>query len=1219
MSVVSRVRSAVSRMSGRSALTAPVTAVVAASLLLGGSVAWSRTDAHLVAHDSSTANGTHEHNPALPAAAMEPAPPPLPRDGWTVAASDEEVSGGSGRAANVLDGDPVTFWQSKGSAPAVPLPHTLTIDTKVTQNITGFRYLPRADVENGRIGSFEITVSTNGTTWGAPVAHGTWADSSAEKTATFAAASARYVRLRATTEAGNRGSWSSATEINLVGQGSGNLTTQAVATGSSGSWGPTINFPLVPAAAALLPGNKLLTWSAYSPTTFGGSNGYTQTSILNLTTGAVSQTQVANTGHDMFCPGTSMLPDGRILISGGSNSSKTTLYNPGTNTWTAGPAMKIARGYQSNVTTSSNEVFTIGGSWSGGIGNKHGEVWSEAGGWRTLPNVLVDNIVTDDPAEHHADNHPWLFAAPGGRVFHAGPSRQMNWISTTGAGSIASAGLRSDSAHAMNGDAVMYDVGKILTMGGATAYKNTPATARAYTIDINNGATAARTADMAFSRSFANGVALPDGQVLVVGGQATPVQFTDTGARMAPEIWNPETGQWTTLAQMAIPRTYHSVAVLLPDARVFVGGGGLCDGECTTNHLDGEIFTPPYLLNADGSARVRPEIVSAPATAAPGSTISVTTGSPTTNFSLMRMSTVTHTVNTDQRRIPLTATAVSGNTASLALPADTGVLVPGNYLLFAVDATGVPSVASTINIAAQQPPPPPSSGTVTAVSSTTANATTASTTVALTKPAGATAGDVLVASFTADKNPTVAVPAGWTAIVNGLSISSGARVFAYYRVVGSADPATYTWTLSTAVKWGAGVTAYRGVDTTTPLDSAVATAVSTTYRATSIAVPSVTTASNGAMLVGGLGFDSSTPGTTPPTGWTERWETVAGGQIAEQADRTQTTAGASGTATWTFSSAKAVAAWRTALKPAGTVVPPPDPTAPVASFTATPTSGTVPLPVGFTDTSTGGPTSWAWDFGDGDTATTQNASHTYTAAGTYTARLTATNAGGSTSSTRTITVDPGGGTPPPGITLRSSRTASTETATTTVSLPAPAGITAGDVLVASFTADKNPTAAVPAGWTAITNGLSISSGARVFAYYRVAGSSDPATYTWTLSTAVKWGGGITAYTGVNTTTPLDSAVATAVNTTYTATSIAVPGVTTASNGALLIGGLGFDSSSPAATAPTGWTERWETSGGQVAEQADRTQPAAGATGTATWTFSSAKAVAAWRTALKPAS
>ena len=75
--------------------------------------------------------------------------------------------------------------------------------------------------------------------------------------------------------------------------------------------------------------------------------------------------------------------------------------------------------------------------------------------------------------------------------------------------------------------------------------------------------------------------------------------------------------------------------------------------------------------------------MAAPASATPGSTIAVTTGAPTTKFSLMRMSTVTHTVNTDQRRIPLTATAVSGNTASLTLPSDTGVLVPGNYLLFA--------------------------------------------------------------------------------------------------------------------------------------------------------------------------------------------------------------------------------------------------------------------------------------------------------------------------------------------------------------------------------------------------------------------------------------------------------------------------------------------------------------------------------------------------------
>jgi PKD repeat protein len=81
-------------------------------------------------------------------------------------------------------------------------------------------------------------------------------------------------------------------------------------------------------------------------------------------------------------------------------------------------------------------------------------------------------------------------------------------------------------------------------------------------------------------------------------------------------------------------------------------------------------------------------------------------------------------------------------------------------------------------------------------------------------------------------------------------------------------------------------------------------------------------------------------------------------------------------------------------------------TAPTASFTATPTSGTAPLVVGFTDTSTGNPTSWSWNFGDpgsggANTSTLQNPSHTYNGGGAFTVTLTATNATGSDSSTQT--------------------------------------------------------------------------------------------------------------------------------------------------------------------------------------------------------------------------
>jgi len=68
---------------------------------------------------------------------------------------------------------------------------------------------------------------------------------------------------------------------------------------------------------------------------------------------------------------------------------------------------------------------------------------------------------------------------------------------------------------------------------------------------------------------------------------------------------------------------------------------------------------------------------------------------------------------------------------------------------------------------------------------------------------------------------------------------------------------------------------------------------------------------------------------------------------------------------------------------------------PTAQFVGSPTSGTVPLTVNFTDQTTGTPNAWSWNFGDGGTAATQNPSHQYTSAGTYTVTLTASNACGS--------------------------------------------------------------------------------------------------------------------------------------------------------------------------------------------------------------------------------
>ena len=91
-------------------------------------------------------------------------------------------------------------------------------------------------------------------------------------------------------------------------------------------------------------------------------------------------------------------------------------------------------------------------------------------------------------------------------------------------------------------------------------------------------------------------------------------------------------------------------------------------------------------------------LADAPATAALGSAITVSTSGSTPSFALVRMGAVTHSVNGDQRRIPLVPSTVDGVSYTLDIPADAGVVLPGSYLLFALDAQGTPSIARTIRI-----------------------------------------------------------------------------------------------------------------------------------------------------------------------------------------------------------------------------------------------------------------------------------------------------------------------------------------------------------------------------------------------------------------------------------------------------------------------------------------------------------------------------------------
>jgi len=297
-------------------------------------------------------------------------------------------------------------------------------------------------------------------------------------------------------------------------------------------------------------------------------------------------------------------------------------------------------------------------------------------------------------------------------------------------------------------------------------------------------------------------------------------------------------------------------------------------------------------------------------------------------------------------------------------------------------------------------------------------------------------------------------------------------------------------------------------------------------------------------------------------------------------------------------------------------------TAPVASFTASSTSGPAPLSVQFSDTSTGSPASWSWDFGDGGTADTQNATHVFNSAGSYTVTLTVTNGAGSdTSAGTTVTVGSSGSTSTGSIVVGATVSASSASSAGSVVVDRPAGVQAGDVLLAGVTVANNPSVTVaPSGWSTVTAPLSAGTQARVFAYYHVVSdpASEPASYSWTLSHSQPWSAGITDFRGVDTATPFDTAVSTRVQ-TGTVTSLSVPGVTTVTGGALLVGGVGKHSTTAGTTPPGGWAEAFDENTGQLAELASQSSSAAGATGTATWAFDSGSGSAAgWLTALRPA-
>ena len=244
------------------------------------------------------------------------------------------------------------------------------------------------------------------------------------------------------------------------------------------------------------------------------------------------------------------------------------------------------------------------------------------------------------------------------------------------------------------GTSAMYLPWKILKTGTSvdTDAPTVPTANTAYVLDMTQASPVWRqVASMANARTYHLETILPDGNVLVTGGGPTTAA-TDLANGIRPaELWSPASETFTTLASMNASRLYHSIALLMPDGRVLISGGGrAADGAAPTDQLNCEFYWPPYLFKGP-----RPVIGSAPATLTYNQTFSVQSADAgrIAKVSLMRLGAVTHAQNMSQRFVPLSFT-VSGSTLTVNAPVDSNLAPPGYYMLFLVDGNGVPSVAA---------------------------------------------------------------------------------------------------------------------------------------------------------------------------------------------------------------------------------------------------------------------------------------------------------------------------------------------------------------------------------------------------------------------------------------------------------------------------------------------------------------------------------------------
>ena len=471
----------------------------------------------------------------------------------------------------------------------------------------------------------------------------------------------------------------------------------------AGAWSTVLDWPVIAIHAVVSADGKVVTWGNSTAAPPNNANHYYDVWDPSLGTGSGSHVRTANPHDKIFCSGQYVSPTtGEILTFGGTKypggSAQLGSFDPETLTLNdVEDPMAYPRWYPTATVLQDNRALLQGGTDVDFDGTPQitPELYTPGTGWKTLTGASRADIYGDAGGISRW-YYPRTWVQPDGRIFVINQD-QMYYVDVdgnNGTGRIHNVQPWT-RARGVGSTAVMYAPGKILHLGGHTTGGG-QASNQATVVDVTSGSPVVTpTSSMQYRREWHNATVLPDGKVLVTGGSGTINE--EVAVAYQPEVWDPETGNWTTLGASVTPRLYHSTAILLPDASVLTAGGG---DPGPRDHTSAEIFYPPYLYRGNGSPASRPAWSAAPTEVPYDAAFDayLTNGSPISRVTMVKTGSVTHSFDMEQRFIELEFTQ-SGGTVTVESPPNPNVATPGHYMLYALDANGTPSVAQMVRVA----------------------------------------------------------------------------------------------------------------------------------------------------------------------------------------------------------------------------------------------------------------------------------------------------------------------------------------------------------------------------------------------------------------------------------------------------------------------------------------------------------------------------------------